>query len=55
MKFNGQAKLVEFLHENEEILNELEAKIRGVEVELPDGASVDEEGYSVEEALESAS
>ncbi|WP_263117523.1 recombinase RecA [Bacillus subtilis] len=45
LKFNGQAKLVAYLHENPDIALELEAKIRGVEVELPDGERVDEDGY----------
>lgn len=45
LKFNGQAKLVAFLHENPDLAAELEAKIRGVEVELPDGERVDEDGY----------
>lgn len=45
LKFNGQAKLVAFLHEHKDLAAELEAKIRGVEVELPDGERVDEDGY----------
>ncbi|MDA1977110.1 recombinase RecA [Bacillus cereus] len=45
LKFNGQARLVAFLHENKDLAAELEAKIRGVEVELPDGERVDEDGY----------
>lgn len=45
LKFNGQAAFVKFLREHPEIANELESKIRGVEIELPDGERVDEDGY----------
>lgn len=45
LKFNGQAALVAYLHDTPAIAAELEAKIRGTEVELPDGERVDEDGY----------
>jgi recombination protein RecA len=45
MKFQGIQSLIDFLHENDVIARELEAKVRGVEVELPEGERVDEEGY----------
>jgi len=37
MKFNGHNKFVEFLRENPEILAELENRLRGVDIEAPDG------------------
>lgn len=45
LKFNGRAKLTEYLRENTDLLEELENKIRGIEIELPDGERVDEDGY----------
>ncbi|MFE4029261.1 recombinase RecA [Priestia sp. YIM B13551] len=45
LKFQGQAKLVDYLYQHPEIADELEALIRGVGVELPDGERVDEDGY----------
>lgn len=45
LKFNGQAAFVKFLHETPVIANELESKIRGVEIELPEGERIDEDGY----------
>ncbi|MEX3713443.1 recombinase RecA [Cytobacillus horneckiae] len=53
LKFNGQAALVAYLHETPEIATELEAKIRGIEVELPEGERVDEDGYGVPDEEES--
>ncbi|MEK1828844.1 hypothetical protein AAAC51_06780 [Priestia megaterium] len=45
LKFQGQAKLVDYLRENQDIADELETLIRGGSVELPDGERVDEDGY----------
>lgn len=45
MKFNGHAAFVKYLHDTPQIAEELEAKIRGVQVELPEGERVDEESY----------
>ncbi|UOE58173.1 recombinase RecA [Cytobacillus oceanisediminis] len=45
LKFNGMEAFKSFLRENEDVVAELDALIRGVEVELPEGERVDEEGY----------
>lgn len=45
MKFQGQPALVKYLRENPDVANELESKIRGFEIELPEGERVDEESY----------
>lgn len=45
LKFNGQAAFKQFLRENDDIAAELEAIIRGSNVELEDGEREDEEGY----------
>lgn len=47
LKFQGQPALVSFLHENPDISSMLESKIRGEEIELPEGEPVDEESYDV--------
>lgn len=50
LKFQGAAKFTQFLRDNPEICQELENKIRGIEVELPEGERVSEEGYDVDVA-----
>ena len=45
LKFQGRAALTEYLRENEDLRMELEARIRGVEVEMPDGEAVEDHGY----------
>jgi len=45
MKFQGRQAFIDYLRQDEEFLQELEARIRGVKVEAPDGEPVDEEGY----------
>lgn len=52
LKFQGRAALTEFMREHEDFLDYMEAKIRGIEVEMPRFEGVaDEDGYVVEEVV----
>lgn len=45
-KWQGRAAFVEFLRNHSDFLLELENRLRGVEIEAPDAAPEDEEGYA---------
>lgn len=45
LKFQGRASLTEYLRENPDLLQELEYRIRGIEVEMPDCEAVEDHGY----------
>jgi hypothetical protein len=49
MKWNGRAKFVDYLRANPDFLEELENKLRGVQVEVEPGAAVDQDGYGEEQ------
>lgn len=46
-KFQGRAALVDFMREHPTFLAEIEAKLRGVEIQAPDAVPTSEEGYEV--------
>lgn len=46
-RWQGKAQLTEFVKEHPEFLQELEDRLRGVEVDAPTGEAVDEDGYEV--------
>jgi len=49
LKFNGRAKLTEYMRETPDFLDYMEARVRGEEIEMPDiKGPVDEEGYHIE-------
>jgi recombination protein RecA len=48
-RWQGRASMVEFIRHNPLFLVELENKLRGIEVEAPKGAPVNEDGYLEEE------
>lgn len=55
MKWQGKAKLTEYVRGNDIFFKELESKLRGIEVEMPVGAPVSPDGYEdVEEVAEEA-
>jgi hypothetical protein len=45
MKFQGRAKLAEYLRANPDFLQEIENKLRGIEVDVEPGEAEDQEGY----------
>lgn len=47
MKFQGMPALVNFLRDNPDQVSILESKIRGTEIELPDGEVIDDESYDL--------
>jgi recombination protein RecA len=45
LKFQGRAAFVEYLREDQEFKEEIENRLRGIEIEAPIGDPVEEEGY----------
>jgi recombination protein RecA len=53
-QWNGESSVIDFVRSHETFMNELESRVRGVEVEAPTGAPESEDGYSIEEAAAAA-
>lgn len=47
MKWQGREKFAEYIRNNPFFMMELEDRLRGVEIEAPDGAPEDEDGYVI--------